>query len=174
MKPYLEFFTLPGNEAYYAFTWGDIAFFSLNSTATFMGEQETWLKEQLANTDKSYKIVYFHHSPYSTGRHGNERKMQLDYHAMDVNVVFTGHDHIYSRIEKASEEGLYYVINGASGKSLYDCGVKPLDEEEFSATCFDGDFGAVRGTWDGSTLTMAFFAVSDSLQPVDEFTVGQY
>jgi hypothetical protein len=91
-----------------------------------------------------------------------------------VNVVFTGHDHIYSRIEKASEEGLYYVINGASGKSLYDCGVKPLDEEEFSATCFDGDFGAVRGTWDGSTLTMAFFAVSDSLQPVDEFTVGQY
>jgi predicted phosphodiesterase len=171
MKPYLNFFTLPGNEVYYSFTWSDIAFYALNSTASFMAEQESWLEEQLVNSDKTINIVYFHHSPYSTGRHGNERKMQLDYHTMDVDVVFTGHDHIYSRIEKRDEKGIYYVINGASGKSLYECGANPLDEDEFSVTCYDGDFGAIKGTWDGSELTIAFYAVSDSLRPVDTFSI---
>lgn len=174
MKPYLNFFTLPGNEVYYTFTWGDIAFFSMNSTASFMREQETWLKEQLANTGKTFNIVYFHHSPYSTGRHGNERKMQLDYHTMDVDVVFTGHDHLYSRIEKTDEEGLYYVINGASGKSLYNCGANPMDEDEFSVTCYDSDFGAIKGSWDGSELTIAFYALNNTLVPVDKFSISNF
>lgn len=173
MKPYLNFFTLPGNEKYYRFTWGDIAFFSLNSTVSDIGDQEIWLKEQLANTEKTFNIVYFHHSPYSTGGHGNEERMQLDYHAMDVDIVFTGHDHIYSHIEKSGEEGLHYVINGASGKSLYECGVNPLDDNTFNVTCFDDDFGAIKGTWDGSELIISFYAAGDPLQPVDQFTVGQ-
>lgn len=172
MKPYLNFFTLPGNEKYYGFTWGDIAFFSLNSTASFMGEQESWLKEQLANSEKKFNIVYFHHSPYSTGRHGNERKMQMDYHMMDVDLVFTGHDHIYSHIQKTDEEGLHYVIIGSSGKSLYECGVKPLDEQEFSVTCADDDFGAVKGTWNGSELEIAFYTVGNPQDPVDQFVIA--
>ncbi len=173
MKPYLNFFTLPGNEKYYAFTWGDIAFFSLNSTASFMGEQESWLKEQLTHSEKTYNIVYFHHSPYSTGRHGDERKMQLEYYAMDVDVVFTGHDHIYSRIEKTGEEGLYYIINGAGGKSLYECGANPLDEQEFEVTCYDEDFGAIKGTWNGYELTIAFYALGNTVDPVDRVFIGK-
>lgn len=172
IKPYLNYFTLPGIEEYYAFTWGDLAFFSLNSTSALMGEQEAWLKEQLALSDKTFNIVYFHHSPYSTGKHGNERKMQMDFHNWDVDVVFTGHDHIYSRIEKAGEEGLYYVINGASGKSLYECGVNPLDEDEFTVTCYDDDFGAIRGTWNGSELVIAFYAAGEAFMPVDQFVLG--
>ncbi len=82
--------------------------------------------------------------------------MQLGYHTLDVDVVFTGHDHIYSRIEKAGEEGLYYVINGAGGKSLYECGASPPDAQDFEVTCYDNDFGAIKGTWNGAELTIAF------------------
>ncbi|MEX0987135.1 MAG: metallophosphoesterase, partial [Bacteroidales bacterium] len=153
------------------FTWGDMAFFSLNSTAVFMGEQEQWLEEEIINTGKPWNIVYFHHSPYSTGKHGNERKMQFDYHGMGIDVVFTGHDHNYSRIEKIDEPNLYYIISGNGGKSLYACGDKELDPALFTVNCFDEDYGAVRGIYDGTTLILEFFAVSNTLNPVDRIVI---
>lgn len=167
MKPYLNFFTLPGNEVYYNFSWGDLAFFSLNSTASSMDEQEKWLKEELMNSTGKIRIVYFHHSPYSESKHGNEPKMQLDFQGMGADLVFTGHDHVYSRIQKADEPGLTYIISGAGGRSLYGCGTHELDHELFSVVCNDADFGAVRGTYDGSSLVLDYFTVSDSSVPFD-------
>jgi len=167
MTPYLNFFTLPGNEKYYRFSWGELDFFSLNSTATFMGEQEAWLEEQLVNSTGKFRIVYFHHSPYSTGKHGNERKMQFDYQGLDVDFVFTGHDHIYSRIEKDDEPGMYYIVTGAGGKSLYECGANELDTDLFSVICNDQDYGAVRGIYDGTSLVVEYFTVSDTLAAFD-------
>ena len=174
LKPYLNFFTLPGNEEYYSFTWGDMDFFSLISTSAFITEQEKWLEESILQSGKSCTVVYFHHSPYSSGPHGNERKMQLDYHAMGVDVVFTGHDHLYSHIEKNNENGLHYVIIGSSGKSLYECGAEPLNTENFLETCYDDDFGAVRGTWNGGQLNVEFLAVGDPSQPFDRFLISKY
>ncbi len=171
MKPYLNFFTLPGNEVYYKFTWGDLAFFSLNSTASSMSEQEEWLKEEILGSKGKIRIVYFHHSPYSISKHGNERKMQLDFYGMGVDLVLTGHDHVYSRIEKSDEPGLTYLITGAGGKSLYECGTSELDEKVFTVTCNDTDFGAVRGIYDGQSLVLEYYTVSDSSEPFDHIEI---
>ncbi len=171
LKPYLGFFALPGNEEYYAFTWGDVAFYSLNSTASFIGNQEEWLKDELAKRDKPFNIVFFHHSPFSTGKHGNERKMQLDYHGLGIDIVFTGHDHIYSRIGKKDEDALYYIVNGAGGRSLYQCGANELDTSQFSVLCFDEDFGAIRGEYKDNQLIIEFYSVGDQQNPVDSFVV---
>lgn len=159
IRPYLNFFTLPGIEEYYTFSWGDISFYSLNSTATLIREQERWLENEIEKSNKKYNIVYFHHSPYSGGKHGNERKMQLDFYNLGVDIVFTGHDHIYSRIEKADEPGLHYIICGNSGRSRYECGASELDPEMFEVNCFDADYGAVKCIYDGSSLTVEYFQV---------------
>lgn len=88
-----------------------------------------------------------------------------------MDIVFTGHDHLCAHIEKNDEPGLHYVIVGNSGKSLYECGAEPLDAEAFDVTCYDADFGAVKGTWTGDVLNIEFFAVSDILLPEDHFTL---
>ncbi len=172
MGPYLNYFTLPGNEEYYKFSWGDADFFSLNSTRGSLDDQSEWLYQQIAESTQKFKIVYFHHSPYSTGRHGSDWRTQLAFHENDVDIVFTGHDHIYSRIEKKDEPGLYYVITGAGGKSLYACGASELDQDDFDIVCNDSDFGAVKGTCKGDSLVIEYYIVGQQSEPVDQFVIA--
>ena len=169
---YKKYFTLPGNELYYNYSWGDIAFYSLNSTDRDMTAQRDWLKAELLKSEKAFNIVYFHHSPYSSGDHGNESRMQWDFHSLGVDVVLTGHDHIYSRIDKIDEPGLHYIVNGLGGKSIYDCGENPLGTDDFSVTCYDENYGALRGKVDAHRLILEFFAVDDQEIPVDVLTIS--
>ena len=165
--PYLNFFTLPQLETYYKFVWGPVSFYSLNSVAENVDEQKNWLKEQLNLSDTPYNIVYFHHSPYSSGPHGNTTKMQWDFFNKQVDVVLSGHDHIYSRIEKKGEEGLYYIVNGLGGKSIYDCNASTLSVDEFDSFCYDSDYGAIKATATYNKLIIEFFAIGQPSNPVD-------
>lgn len=171
LKPYLNYFTLPGNELNYKFFWGSVAFYSINSTGKNLSEQYDWLKSEISRSDKPFTIVYFHHSPYSTGDHGDEPAMQWDFLSMGVNAVITGHDHLYSRIEKLDEPGLTYLVNGAGGKSLYSCGENPLDLSEFSVICQDKSFGAIRGRADNDRLILEFFTVDNQEVPFDSLQI---
>ena len=169
--PYLNFFTLPQGEEYYSFEWGSVSFYSLNSCAANMDEQSTWLSEQLAISHTPFQIVYFHHSPYSPGPHGNDPKMQWDFFDQHVNLVLTGHDHIYSRISKLDEEGLYYIVNGIGGRSLYNSSVNPLPADQFDTFSYDSDYGAIRAVATASKLVVEFYAVSSPDDPIDSITI---
>jgi hypothetical protein len=171
LLPYLTFFTLPQTERYYNFVWGPVSFYSLNSVAKDVDEQKKWLFEQLNLSDTPFNIVYFHHSPYSPGPHGNSVKMQWDFYGSDVNVVFSGHDHIYSRIEKKGEEGLYYIVNGLGGRSLYDCDSSPLSKEKFDTFCYNGDYGAIKATATYNKLIIEFYAVWNPVYPIDRIVI---
>lgn len=167
LLPYLNFFTLPQGEEYYSFKWGSVNFYSLNSCAVNMEEQHQWLSEQLAISHTPFQIVYFHHSPYSPGPHGNESKMQWDFYAQNVNLVLTGHDHIYSRISRFDEEGLYYIVNGVGGRSLYSSSVNPLPADQFDTFYYDSDYGAIRAVATANKLVVEFYAVSRPADPID-------
>jgi len=169
--PYLNFFTLPQQETYYEFVWGPVSFYSLNSVASNVEEQKEWLYEQLSISESTFNIVYFHHSPYSPGPHGNAEKMQWDYFGNDVDIVLSGHDHIYSRIEKKEEEGLYYIVNGCGGKSLYDSNSKPLSEALFDTFSFDDDYGAIKVTATDIALIVEFYTVGQPEEPIDRFII---
>lgn len=171
MIPYLNFFTLPQGEEYYSFEWGSVAFYSLNSYNGNVEEQSNWLSEQLAISHKPFQIVYFHHSPYSPGPHGNEPKMQWDFYAQHVNLVLTGHDHIYSRISKLDEEGLYYIVNGVGGKSLYSSNANPLPADQFDTFSYDSDYGAIRAVATAKKLVVEFYAVSHPADPIDRIII---
>jgi 3',5'-cyclic AMP phosphodiesterase CpdA len=174
LEPYLNYFTLPGNEEYYLFTWGNAAFFSLNSLdGADLEIQKEWLTEALAGSEKAFKVVYFHHPPYSPGPHGDTDDMQWDFHGMGVDVVLCGHDHIYARLENPGEKGLHYIINGLGGKSVYDCSGSKLDPEVTSVICYNRDYGAMRCTLTADCLRMAFFSIGDSTEPVDFIEISK-
>ena len=171
LTPYLNYFTLPGNEQYYHFRWGPVGFYSLNSTEDDMDEQFTWLAEQLKTDSATFRIVYFHHSPYSPGPHGDSEKMQWDYRLHGVDIVLTGHDHLYARIQKKSEPGMYYLITGAGGKSLYTADNSKLDADLFAVFSYDQNYGAVRGKADPTHLVLEYYAIANDSIVIDRIVL---
>ena len=105
-------------ERYYTFKKEGVAFFVLDS-GYMDPNQIAWLEKELSGSGEKWKIAYFHHPPYSSGkRHGSE----LDLRALveplflehGVTVVFTGHEHFYERIKP--QKGITYFIAGSSAK----------------------------------------------------------
>ena len=112
-----EKFNMNGKE-YYRFKKGNVAFYALNST--YMDQKQVkWLQEQLALDTSEWKVCFFHHSPYSSAKsHGSDdglRKiLEPIFVQHGVNVVLTGHDHVYERVKP--QQGIYYFVSGAAGK----------------------------------------------------------
>jgi hypothetical protein len=114
---FYEYFNMNGEE-YYVFKKGDASFYSLNSN--YMDKRQIkWMEEKLAADTSAWKIVFFHHPPYSSGgKHGSEEELRKVVEPIfikyGVNAVFAGHEHFYERIKP--QNGIYYFISGAGGK----------------------------------------------------------
>ncbi len=112
-----ENFNMNGKE-YYRFTKGNVAFYSLNSN--YMDKKQVkWLEDELAKDTSEWKICFFHHPPYSSAKaHGSDGQLREVVEPIfvkyGVNVVLTGHDHVYERIKP--QKGIYYFVSGAGGK----------------------------------------------------------
>ncbi len=123
--PYLAYFTLPTNgagERYYQVVQGPVHFFVLDSDpaephgTSSTSIQAQWLRAALAASTAPWKIVYFHHAPYSSGNHGSTLAMRWPFQAWGAHAVLAGHDHHYERF---SIDGIPYFVNGLGGRSLY-------------------------------------------------------
>lgn len=104
---------------YYTFKKGNVRFFVLDSN--YMDpKQLAWLEEQLHDAgDKDWKICYFHHPLYSSGKtHGSSVELRSLIEPMfikyGVDAVFSGHDHVYERVHP--QKGIYYFTEGSSGQ----------------------------------------------------------
>jgi hypothetical protein len=112
-----EHFNMNGKE-YYRFKKGNVAFYALNST--YMDQKQVkWLQEQLALDTSEWKVCFLHHSPYSSAKaHGSDEELRKVVEPIfvrhGVNLVLTGHDHVYERIKP--QNGIYYFVSGAAGK----------------------------------------------------------
>lgn len=176
-QPYLTFFSLPDKETYYDFKWGPVHFFSIhsgkNGEATCCdSEQAIWLKKKLSQSDHPFKIVYFHHPPYSTSKHGNTINMQWPFEEWGASAIFSGHEHNYQRIVKKYNPAFPYFVNGLGGrKSIYDCNLHPLSDRIFDSFCFNDNYGAMKATATSERLVIQFFKIDDPILPVDEFII---
>jgi hypothetical protein len=157
--PYLSHFSLPGNERYYDFVRGSVHFFVLDSDPheprgnTLDSIQATWLRDGLASATEPWKIVYFHHAPYSSANHGPNGAMQWPFAAWGASAVLAGHDHTYERLEK---DGIPYFVNGLSGTSnRYSCGVKD-PQATVTKECFRADHGAILVEADECQMMFSF------------------
>ncbi|MBN1949913.1 MAG: hypothetical protein JW801_01840 [Bacteroidales bacterium] len=79
-----------------------------------------------------------------------------------VDLVLTGHDHIYSRIEKKDEEGLYYIVNGPGGSSLYKIIPDALPADQFDVVSYNRNYGAMQIKARRHRLEMKFYSISNS------------
>lgn len=154
--PYLDFFTLPGNERYYEFARGPVHLYSLDSDSSEPdgigrdGRQAQWLRKALAASAAPWKIVYFHHPPYSSGRHGSSRVMRWPFKEWGADAVLAGHDHHYERLDV---EGVVYFVNGLGGKSSSN----PVGEPLPGSRClFNEDDGAMLVEADSERIDFRF------------------
>ena len=124
---YYKFFSPPGNEQWYAFTYGCARFIILDSNFNFKprGEQYTWLVKEFQSSEynnSKWQIVLFHHPPYTSGSHRGDEVPSADYlvplfEANGVDMVFSGHNHHY---ERSFKDGIYYIVTAGGGAWLYN------------------------------------------------------
>ncbi len=144
---YLGRFTLPNNERWYSFDWGNAHIVSLDTESpyTLDSDQLIWLENDLASAsadpDTDWIVAFFHAPPYSASpeRGSNPSVRNLISPLLEtygVDVVFNGHAHVYERSHPIRDEvvvdrdpGLYedpegtiYVVTGGGGALLYRSG----------------------------------------------------
>jgi predicted phosphodiesterase len=140
-----------------------VRFFVLDSRS-LDPEQLTWLREQLKESGSNWKIAYFHHPLYTSGRYrGGARSLRLVLEpiliAGDVDVVLSGHEHLYERI--VPQHGISYFVSGAAG-SLRRGDMRPTS---ITARGFDEDYHFMLMEISGSELF--FQAISRTGTTID-------
>ena len=117
--PYYDAYVVPtrgetggvasGTEAYYSFDFANIHFICLDShdLSRKPGDpMASWLKADLEKAKADWLIAFWHHPPYTKGSHDSDKETDLTemrklimpmIEAGGVDVVLTGHSHIYER-----------------------------------------------------------------------------
>lgn len=156
---------------YYAVSRGPADLFYLDS-GQLLGRaadaQLSWLDDALGDATKPWRIVCAHHPLYSSGLHGNNRRLVerlepvLVRHRVDLFLA--GHDHHYERTKPI--RGITYVVSGGG------CKLTPVWPSEITAAAtstlqflrigVDGDrlHGRSVGV-DGNTLDRFELRVQD-------------
>jgi hypothetical protein len=166
---------LPGNEAWFAFDYGNTRFIFLDSEVNTSGspEQFDWLQTELSRPETqraAFRVVCFHRPPWvnlwNGGGHTGETWVRSDWVPLfsqkNVDLVICGHAHNYNR---GASNGVTYVISGGGGGTLDVERVAfwPLFAVEYSRYHFD------LMEVDGNTLTWQTFDNNNQL--IDLFTL---
>lgn len=122
------------NGVNYSFDYGNAHFAVLNTNdvLSISLSQLRWLRNDMNSTSKDWKIVFMHKSPYTLGKDGKwpdalylQRSLTAVLDACDVDMVFSGHDHMYLRTKpltgnRLDENGVTYVLSGTAGTKRYE------------------------------------------------------
>ncbi|MCJ8007810.1 metallophosphoesterase [Lederbergia wuyishanensis] len=114
----------------YSFDYGDAHFAVLNTETTKTGllEQAEWLKRDMSETSKLWKIVVYHRSPYNANTEaGSEMVKEVwtkVFDELQIDLSLSGHDHSYFRTfplkgDATDKEGTTYIIAGLTGHKFY-------------------------------------------------------
>jgi 3',5'-cyclic AMP phosphodiesterase CpdA len=156
-----------GGERYYSVVAKNVRFFALDSDQ-IDPKQLAWLTDALKNSKDDWKICYFHHPLYSDGgTHGPSVDIRVVLEPLfvtyGVNVVFSGHDHIYERL--TPQKGINYFVEGAGGQLRKG----DTNRSATTAKAFDQDQSFMLVEIDGDLLS--FQTISRTGVTVDSGTI---
>lgn len=126
-----KYLGLKDERSWYRFSSGPVDVFVLNSCYAFDRDRRTaqvvWLRGELERSTRerpeAWRLVLFHHPPYSLGVGHSPWFWKREYEVMrryyvpafeelGVDLVLSGHTHLY---ERSLKEGVHYVVGGAAG-----------------------------------------------------------
>ena len=140
-----------------------VQFFAIDSVG-LDADQIAWLERELGASEAAWKICFFHHPLYTSGRYGwsaipRRRRLEPILQRHGVDVVFSGHEHVYERL--APQGGIVYFVSGGGG----DVRRGDLQPSGRTAAGYDDDLHFMLVEISGDTLR--FEAVSRTGAVVD-------
>ena len=168
-----------GGRRYYTFRKGErtlqglrgagVRFFALDSRSLDPAQLE-WLRRELAASGSAWKICFFHHPLYTSGRYrAGARTLRLMLEPIlvggDVDVVLAGHEHLYERVQP--QRGISYFTSGGAG-SLRRGDLRP---STIKARGFDQDYHFMLMEVSGNELH--FQAISRTGETVDAGVISR-
>lgn len=117
----------PAGTGWYSFDVGAWHVVSLNTSAPMApgSAQERWLRADLAAHPARCALALLHHPRFSSGLHGDNRSvipLWRALHQAGVDVVLSGHDHVYERFLRMDpggrpdpERGIRQFVVGTGG-----------------------------------------------------------
>ncbi len=165
---------------WYTFTSdsGGTEFFAFD-TARMMwnhdvGDQRTWMGEQMAASTAAWKVAFAHHPYLSNGAHGNAGNYEGipglpfisgvevqefidDFVCGQAQMYISGHDHNRQMFDPVC--GTYFFVSGASAKT------SDFDYHDDNPTAWDDDTreGFLWVEIEGVTMTAAFYDFDGNL-----------
>lgn len=139
-----------------------------------LNKQLEWLKQDVQNSDKPWKILVTHKPPYFTNPFGGnaimKEKLPPVVDELGIDIVFSGHDHSYGRTKKlmAGKEdpnGTVYVVAGTTGKKHYDA----VADEKFDYVNMENIAVSIQAKVDKDQIT--FTTITSDGDTIDQFTV---
>ena len=128
--------------------------------------QQAWLVADLNAHPSACTIAYFHHPRFSSGTHGNQYEvLQLwdILYAKGVDVVVSGHDHLYERFAPQDPNGvanptfgIRQFTVGTGGAEFY--GVR--EREDNSEVVITNTFGVIKLDLNAGSYHWKFVPVS--------------
>jgi predicted phosphodiesterase len=165
---------LPGNEAWFAFDYGNSRFIFLDTEAitTVAPEQLAWLQAELQRPETqqaAFRIVCFHKPPFANfwngGGYNGEPFTRTDWVPLfaqhHVDFVICGHAHNYNR---GLSNNVVYIVTGGGGGTLDTEYVAGWPLYTVSYSRYHYDLLSVAG----NTLTWQVFDENNQL--LDQYT----
>ncbi|WP_066319944.1 phosphodiester glycosidase family protein [Bacillus sp. FJAT-29814] len=137
-------------------------------------QQLEWLKQDVKQSDKPWKILVTHKPPYFTNPFGGneimKEKLVPVVDELGIDIVFSGHDHSYGRTKKLKNgvddpNGTVYIVSGTTGLKHYDA----VADEKFEYVNMDNIAVSLRAKVDKDQITIK--TVTSEGEVIDEFTV---
>lgn len=177
----------PDRGRYYSFDWGNAHFVALDSNWPLMEAAQgrnpmlDWLEADLRRTRKFWRIAFFHHPGYATGKHQNEIEAELVkmfvvpiLERYGVQLALHGHEHTYQRthelkggkIVPPNSGGIVYVTAGGGGATPYWVEPNELVAESIGLNHY------VRADVQGGKLTLHVRGIDQEGADLDSFTLA--
>lgn len=152
----------------YSFDYGNahIAVVNTNDLISVTIPQLKWLKNDMNSTDKDWKIIAMHKSPYTLGKDGKwpdamylQQSLTKVADECGVDLIISGHDHQYLRTKrlkgnKLDDNGATYVLLGTAGSKRYE--VRKFLADSFMNTKFINTLiiqkGGYGNYWNGENF----------------------